>query len=71
MTPPESFLHVLKRIFPKAVHESDTIKAELFADSFAIAALHNSRFSQYDSVIKEEDRLFLIDYMQNLIETTF
>lgn len=71
MTPPDSFLNVLERIFPKAVYESDTIKAELFADSFAIAALHNSRFSQYDSVIKEEDRLFLIEYMQNLIETTF
>ncbi|WP_312279040.1 hypothetical protein [Oscillibacter sp.] len=71
MTPPDSFLNVLERIFPKAVYESDTIKAELFADSFAIAALHNSDFSQYDSVIKEEDRLFLIGYMQNLIETTF
>lgn len=71
MTPPDSFLNVLERIFPKAIHESDTIKAELFADSFAIAALHNSCFSQYDSVIKEEDRLFLIGYMQNLIETSF
>lgn len=73
MTPPDSFLNVLERIFPKAVHESDTIKAELFADSFAIAALHNSDFSQYDpyTSIQEEDCLFLIDYMQNLIETTF
>ena len=73
MTPPDSFLNVLERIFPKAVYESDTIKAELFADSFAIAALHNSRFYQCDpyTSIQGEDHLFLIAYIQNLIETTF
>ena len=72
-TPPESFNLVLTRMFPKSLNEPDTIKSELFADSFAMAALYGSELAHYNpyTEIYHNDNLLLVAYMFDLIQKSF
>ncbi|MDL2288234.1 hypothetical protein LJC32_02515 [Oscillospiraceae bacterium OttesenSCG-928-F05] len=70
-TPPRSFDLILEKMFPGAVNKSDSVKAELFAECFAIAALYQSDYSRYDHVdfMSDENKLFNRSYFSALLKT--
>ncbi len=70
-TPPSSFDFIINQIFSKSIDKPDGIKAELFAECFAMAALYNSKYSQYDyaDYIKDEHKMLCYLYFKVLLET--
>lgn len=70
-TPPSSFDFIINQMFSKSIDKPDSIKAELFAECFAMAALYDSEHSNYDYVeyIRNEEKILCYLYFKVLLET--
>jgi len=70
-TPPKSFEIIMDKLFSRAINKPEQVKAELFAECFAMAALYNSEYSHYDHInyIRDEHKMLCFHYFKVLLNT--